>query len=75
MSQPLVHETTESSASTEFKRASNEDLRRLIGNTENKHSKRATQMWINRFNSWRNSRNIAHEVHEIPPEELEKVLN
>ena len=29
---------------------------------------------MNRFNSWRETRNITQELHEIPPEELDKVL-
>ena len=29
---------------------------------------------MNRFNSWRESRKIAQELHEISPEELDKIL-
>ena len=63
-------ESSASASSTEFKTASNEDLERLIANTENKNTKRTTQTWMNRFNSWRESRNIAQELHELPPEEF-----
>ena len=59
---------------TEFKTASNEDLERLISNTENKNTNKTTRTWVNRFNSWRESRELAQELHEIPPEELDKIL-
>ena len=59
---------------TEFKTASNEDLARLISNTENKNTNKTTRTWVNRFNSWRESRELAQELHEIPPEELDKIL-
>ena len=73
-------ETTNLSSSTsainvtEFKTASNEDLERLISNTENKNTNKTTRTWVNRFNSWRESRELAQELHEIPPEELDKIL-
>jgi len=59
---------------TEFKTASNEDLERLISNTGNKNTKKTTRTWVNRFNSWRESRELAQELPEIPPEELDKFL-
>ena len=73
-------ETTElrsrasTSCATEFKTATSEDLERLLSNTENKNTKKTTQTWINRFNTWRESRQIALELHEMPPDELEKIL-
>ena len=54
--------------------SSNEDLERLISNTENKNTKKTTRTWANRFNSWRESRAIVQELHDIPPEELDKIL-
>ena len=66
--------TASASSATEFKTASSEDLERLLSNTENKNTKRTTQTWMNRFNSWRESRKIAQELHEISPEELDKIL-
>ena len=45
--------TASTSSATEFKTASSEDLERLLSNTENKNTKRTTQTWVNRFNSWR----------------------
>ena len=62
------------SSATEFKTASSEDLERLISNTENKNTKKTTQTWMNRFNSWRESREIAQELHEILPQKLDKIL-
>ena len=56
------------SSATEFKTASSEDLERLISNTKNKNAKKTTRTWVNRFNSWRESREISQELHEIPPE-------
>ena len=48
--------------------------KRLISTTENKNTKKTTQTWMNRFNSWRKSRNITQELHAIPSEELDKGL-
>ena len=78
----FFEETTELSSrasagcTTEFKTASNEDLERLLSNTvlENKNTKKTTQTWVKRFNSWRESRKIAQELHEMPPDELERSL-
>jgi hypothetical protein len=67
----LCSATASCSSSSELKIASNEDLERLISNTENKSM---TQTWVNRFNSWKESREIEQELHEIPPEELDKIL-
>ena len=65
--------TAGGSSATEFKTASSEDLERLISNTENKNTKKTTQTWVNRFNSWKESREI-EEIHKIPPEDLDKIL-
>ena len=62
------------SCATEFKTASCEDLETLLSNTENRNTKKTTQIWINRFNTWRESRKIALKLHEMPPDELEKIL-
>ena len=61
-------------SSTELKKASKEELERLISKTENTNTKITTQTWMNRLNSWRETRNITQELHEIPLEELDKVL-
>ena len=66
--------TAGGSSATEFKTASSEDLERLISNTENKNTKKTTQTWVNRFNSWKESREIEQEIHKIPPENLDKIL-
>jgi hypothetical protein len=55
--------TASCSSASEFKAASSEDLERLISNTENKNTKRTTQTWVNRFNSWKESREIQQEFH------------
>ena len=39
-------ESNASTSSAEFQRAGNEDLERLIPNTDNSNTKRTTQMWI-----------------------------
>ena len=66
--------TAGGSSTAEFKTASSEDLKRLISNTENKNTKKTTQTWVNRLNSWKESREIEQEIHKIPPEELDKIL-
>lgn len=59
--------TAGGSSATKFKTASSEDLERLISNTENKNTKKTTQTWVNRLNSWKESGEIEQEIHKIPP--------
>ena len=65
--------TASASSATEFKTVSSEDHERLLSNTENKNTKRTTQTWVNRFNSWR-VQGDSTELHEMSPEKLDKIL-
>ena len=68
-------ETTNLSSSTSAsKTTSNEDLERLISNIENKNTKKTIRTWVNRLNSRRESIKIVQKLHDIPPEELDKIL-
>ena len=36
-------------ASSEFREVNDEDLQKLVSNTENRNTKKTTQTWLNRF--------------------------
>ena len=74
LSEELYRDYVGDKATSEFREFNDEDLQKVISNTENRNTKRTTQTWLNRFDSWRKSRGISQELHEIPTEELDKIL-
>ncbi len=61
-------------ATDAFAVATNADLLRFLDKNNNSNTTKTTVTWVNRFETWRQSRGIPHKLELIPPEELDRVL-
>jgi len=57
-----------------FEKAAPRDLQRYRDKNRNKITEKSTSTWVNRFESWRQWRNVPSKLEEIPREELDNTL-
>ena len=57
-----------------FKKAALGDLQQYKDKNRNKNTEQSTSTWVNRFESWRQWRNVPSKLEEIPREELDNTL-
>lgn len=66
--------TNHTSLTSAFATATETDLKRLKDKNKNKNTMKSTVTWINRFETWRKLRGIRNELKNIPPNDLDSIL-
>ena len=75
--QPLSSAQQADSASAvgdNFANADSVELKRLHDLNFNKNTKRSTNTWVNRFDSWRVSREVPWKLEDIPQSNFDEIL-